>query len=169
MRLAVIALFLSAFIMQCGVNPVPADSKSPLEGNWRSEFQMTYMSPIEENGLDTVDHTSTIIFTDVDYEVMIDPPVSNGPYRSLHAGGAVSHIAGVYQLRADTTMFFDSTGASLVQQLPFGVRGDTLRFSLVVGTDVTPSGDTVVIVVLGGLPWGYAFMVQRPFRRMVGE
>ena len=130
-----------------------------LDGTWQSTYFRT-AQVVVEGGPTEYKQTSTLTISGNQYRFVFDPPA---PQTVMHFD-LIEQISGIYTLSDNTVFFYDSTGQNLKQELIFSITHDTLTITYPILFDTLGNGSIVrSYIPLGGLPWGYAMNVWKPF------
>lgn len=156
-------LLLSALIMLANgcQHEFPMKTTVSIEGTWQENFEQIYQSIFNDPPFlvippDTVSYSSTLRFEDGRYQVILAPPMETGMFVS--GRGQRANWEGYYTINVDTISFMHQAGGGLEQRYLFTLWTDSLRLRIAPQITVSPSGDSIGVYPLGGLPWGYAWM-----------
>lgn len=164
MKTARLIMLTAVLLLSC--SQIPNDSNSvksvkdvSLDGTWRSTYYRTAQDVVD-GGSTLVEQISTLTIEGNQYRFVFDPAM---PQAILHFN-LIEQISGIYSLSGDTIFFYDSTGQNLRQELIFSITHDTLTITYPILFDTLGNGSIVrSYIPLGGLPWGYAMNVWKPF------
>jgi hypothetical protein len=158
------AIALILLLACCSSSPTETPPLRLLTGTWQEAFSIPDIGIVDIAELLEDDSSSipmrtvvaTLILGDGEFTSAVDKPAS--PLPSYHTPAP---ITGRYWVHGDTITFSESGGAEREQRFRLRLDRDRLHLAYLAEIDTLVSGDTVINVPLGCLPWRSAWMKHR--------
>jgi hypothetical protein len=166
------AIALILLLACCSSSPTETPPLRLLAGTWQEAFSMPDIGIVDIAELLADDSSSmpmrtvvaTLILGDGEFTSAVDKPAL--PLPSYHTPPPIS---GSYQVHGDTITFSESGGAEREQRFRLRLERDRLHLAYLGETDTLASGDTVINIPLGCLPWRNAWMKHNGVFERVGR